>query len=72
MPLTLDETRSIEVSQHIQSKSGTPFDNAYRAALATEGAMYVQGFITFDRPTEPIEHAWIELGDTIVDPSLPI
>ncbi|MDZ8024630.1 MAG: hypothetical protein RMZ69_02635 [Nostoc sp. ChiQUE01a] len=76
----LDETLSIKVAQRINSRANTPFENAYKAALSTEGAKYVQGFLTFaGKPYRPIEHSWIELGDTssndslirIVDPTLP-
>ncbi|MBW4645565.1 MAG: hypothetical protein KME23_21695 [Goleter apudmare HA4340-LM2] len=68
----LDETLSIEISERIKSKASTPFDNAYKAALATEGAVYVQGFLVFaGQPYQPIEHSWIELGDSIIDPTLP-
>lgn len=68
----LDETLSIEISQQIKSKATAPFDNAYRAALATEGATYVQGFIVFaDYPAKLIEHSWLEQGDRLIDPTLP-
>ncbi|WP_373530085.1 hypothetical protein [Nostoc sp.] len=72
----LDETLSIKIAEGINSRASTPFDNAYKAALATEGAKYVQGFLAFaGKPYRPIEHGWIELGDAsdirIVDPTLP-
>ncbi|MBC1223807.1 hypothetical protein GNF10_01745 [Nostoc sp. UCD121] len=72
----LDETLSIETAERIKSRASTPFDNAYKAALSTEGARYVQGFLTFvGKPYRPIEHSWIELGDAsevrIIDPTLP-
>jgi len=72
----LDETLSIETAERISSRASTPFDNAYKAALSTEGARYVQGFLTFvGKPYRPIEHSWIELGDAsevrIIDPTLP-
>jgi hypothetical protein len=68
----LDETLSIELAKNIKSKASKPFDNAYKAALATEGAVYVQGFLVFaGKPYQPIEHGWIELGDSIIDPTLP-
>ncbi|BAZ30225.1 hypothetical protein NIES4074_26810 [Cylindrospermum sp. NIES-4074] len=68
----LDETLSITTAQSVKSKASTPFDNAYRAALATQGAKYVQGFLVFaGQPYKPIEHSWIELGDVIIDPTLP-
>ncbi|ARV59121.1 hypothetical protein BZZ01_11150 [Nostocales cyanobacterium HT-58-2] len=68
----LDEALSVEIAQRIKSKAKTPFDNAYKAALATEGAIYVQGFLAFaGKPYKPIEHGWIELENSIVDPTLP-
>lgn len=68
----LDEILSIEIAERIKSKAKKPFENAYRAALATEGAKYVQGFLVFaGQPYQPIEHGWIELSDRIVDPTLP-
>ena len=70
--MELDESGSLELSERIQSKPRSPFDNAYRAALATPGASYVQGFlVTKGKPGEPVEHGWIELDDRILDPSLP-
>jgi hypothetical protein len=80
MNKALDETLSIEVAESIKSKANQPFDNAYRAALATEGAKYVQGFLAVaEKPYQPIEHSWIELDDAsgddkfvrIIDPTLP-
>lgn len=71
MSKLLDETLSIEIAKRIKSKANDCFDNAYKAALLTEGAMYVQGFITFaGEPYSPIEYSWIELDDRIVDPTL--
>lgn len=72
MTKILDETLSREIAQNIDSKAQTPFDNAYKAAKLTQGAIYVQGFLAFPgNPYEPIEHSWIELEDRIVDPTLP-
>ncbi|MBC6433819.1 hypothetical protein FM036_25450 [Nostoc sp. HG1] len=72
----LDETLSIKIAESINSRASTPFDNAYKAALSTEGARYIQGFLAFaGKPYRPIEHGWIEIGDAsdvrIVDPTLP-
>ncbi len=68
----LDPTLSNEIAKKIKSKAKLPFDNAYRAALVTVGAKYVQGFLVFrGHPFQPIEHGWIELDDVIIDPSLP-
>ncbi|MBD2356740.1 hypothetical protein H6G41_19265 [Tolypothrix sp. FACHB-123] len=68
----LDAALSVEISQRIKSKAKKIFDNAYKAALATEKAKYVQGFLVFPgQPYRPVEHAWIELEESIVDPNLP-
>ena len=72
----LDETLSIKIAEQINSRASTPFDNAYKAALSTEGARYIQGFLAFaGKPYRPIEHGWIEIGDAsdvrIIDPTLP-
>ena len=68
----VDETLSMTIAKSIKSKASTPFENAYRAALVTEGAKYVQGFLVFPgHPYQPIEYSWIELSDRIVDPTLP-
>ncbi len=72
MTKPLDEAQSKEVAEQIKSKSRQPFDNAYRAALATQGSRYVQGFLVMTRkPRQPIEHGWIETDDRIIDPNLP-
>ncbi len=72
MSKLLDKVLSLEVAQTIKSKSKKPFDNAYKAALATENANYVQGFlVVIGKPFRPIEHAWIEVDDKIIDPNLP-
>lgn len=68
----LDEALSFEIADRIKSKVESSFDNAYRAALATKEANYVQGFLAFvGRPCLPMEHSWIEIGDRIIDPTLP-
>ncbi|RUR76189.1 hypothetical protein ACF3DV_22580 [Chlorogloeopsis fritschii PCC 9212] len=72
MNKSLDEALSIDIGARIKSKAKKPFDNAYKAALATEGAIYVQGFLVIKGASyQPVEHSWIELGDRIVDPTLP-
>lgn len=67
----LDEARSQELAQHVKSKTRAAFDNAYRGALATKTAMYVQGFLVIPGRRQPLEHAWLELDDCLIDPSLP-
>lgn len=68
----LDETRSVELCQQIKAKAATPFDNAHRAAIATPGSTYVQGFVVLaSQPVQVIEHGWLELEEQIVDPTLP-
>jgi hypothetical protein len=72
MSKPLDATLSTEIAKRIKSKAKNSFDNAYNAALVTEGATYVQGFLVFaGDPYKPIEHSWIELENCLVDPTLP-
>lgn len=72
MNKTLDEAQSLEIAQQIKSKAKTPFDNAYKAALATQNSTYVQGFLAMAGKGKKIkEHSWIEVGDRIIDPSFP-
>lgn len=72
MSKPLEPTLSIETAKHIKSKAQDPFNNAYKAALLTEGSTYVQGFLVFPgEPYAPIEHSWIELDSCLVDPTLP-
>ncbi len=72
MSKPLDVTLSLEIAKRINSKALASFDNAYKAALLTEGSTYVQGFLAFPgEPYIPIEHSWIELDERIVDPTLP-
>lgn len=68
----LDEAQSREIATRIKSKAKTCFDNACKAALAIEGALYVQGFLAVPgAPYKPIEYSWIELSERIVDPTFP-
>lgn len=72
MTKPLDATLSIEIAKRIKSKAKNPFDNAYNAALLTEGCFYVQGFLAVaGGPYQPIEHSWIELDNSLVDPTFP-
>lgn len=72
MSKALDEALSLEVAKQIGSKAKKPFDNAYKAALAVQGATYVQGFLAITgNPYRLVEHAWIEVDDRIIDPNLP-
>lgn len=80
MNKVLDETLSQEIATSIKSKANQPFDNAYKAVLATQGAKYVQGFLVVAKqPYQPIEYSWMELNDTsgdesvikIIDPTFP-
>lgn len=53
----LDEVRSIEIATPIKSKAKTCFENACKAALAIEGALYVQGFVAVPgAPYKPIDN----------------
>jgi hypothetical protein len=70
MDKPLDVERSLEIAKTIKSKAKSSFENAYKAALLTEGATYVQGFVVFEgSPFKPIEHGWLELDDRRIDPN---
>lgn len=72
MDKLLDEAGSREIAAQIKSKAKKPFDNAYKAVLHTEGAIYAQGFLVIKRkPYQLLEHAWIEIDSRILDPNLP-
>lgn len=72
MTKSLDTEASIELAQRIKSKAKDPFHNAYKAAVLTPTAKYVQGFLVFaGKPYKPIEHGWLELEDRIIDPTFP-
>lgn len=72
MDKTLDADRSRELAQSANSRAKAPFDNAYAAIVLVERSIYVQGFIAFSGdPYRPIEHAWLEVDDVILDPTLP-
>jgi hypothetical protein len=72
----MNKQLNVELSQQIakttKSKAKKPFDSAYKAALVTDNATYVQGFLVFSgQPFRPVEHAWIEVEDSIIDPTFP-
>lgn len=72
MSKLLDTTLSTEMATRIKSKGKNSFENAYNAALITEGARYVQGFlVVVGAPYKPIEHGWIEIENCLIDPTLP-
>ncbi|MEM9924430.1 MAG: hypothetical protein AAF915_11875 [Cyanobacteria bacterium P01_D01_bin.50] len=72
MDKLLDVAGSREIAAQIKSKAKKPFDNAYQAVLATEGAIYAQGFLVIkSKPYRLLEHAWIEIDSRILDPHLP-
>lgn len=72
MSKLLDTEHSIEVAKQINSQAKNCFDNTYKAALLIEDSIYVQGFLVFSgEPYVPVEYSWIELDESIVDPTLP-
>ncbi len=72
MVKTLDVAQSRELAKTSNSRSKASFDNAYAAIVLVEGAVYVQGFLAFPgEPYHTIEHAWLEVDDAILDPTLP-
>ena len=72
MDKPLDVEQSQAVAKQIKSKGKASFENAHRAALVTEDATYVQGFLVYEgSPFKPIEHSWLEVSDRLIDPSFP-
>ncbi len=67
-PLNVNLSR--EIAERIDSKATDCFNNAYQAALLTEGAIYVQGFlVSAIEPCILVEYGWIEFEEQIVDPT---
>ncbi|MBE9030886.1 hypothetical protein IQ266_14210 [filamentous cyanobacterium LEGE 11480] len=72
MAKTLDAAKSRELAQAAKCRSKAPFDNAYGAIMLVPDAVYVQGFLAFPgEPFRAIEHVWLEVEETILDPNLP-
>ncbi|NET91457.1 MAG: hypothetical protein F6K45_25815 [Kamptonema sp. SIO1D9] len=72
MDKVLNTELSEAIAQKIGKKNRNPFAKAYQATLVIEGAVYVQGFLVWQgEPYRPLECAWIELEDCLVDPNLP-
>ncbi len=68
----LDSDRSLEIAEQIKSQGKNSFENTYKAALSLDHALYVQGFLVWAGfPYKPIEHSWLEVEETIIDPTLP-
>lgn len=68
----LDEALSQEIAKRLKNKAQNSFENAYQAALELKDVLYVQGFLVMPgTPYKPIEHGWLELESSLVDPSLP-
>ena len=68
----VDEVRSHQVAERISSQVHQLFANAQQALQQFEQGYYVQGFLVISgNPYNPHEHAWVELGEAIIDPSLP-
>jgi hypothetical protein len=72
MSKSLDEAQSRELAQAASCRAKAPFDNAYAAIVQVADAVYVQGFLAVPgEPNRPIEHAWLEVGEMILDPTFP-
>jgi hypothetical protein len=68
-PLDAEQSRSLAAQLN---KHKTSYELAAEAVTQVEGALYVQGFVVYaGAPYHPVEHAWLELGDRLVDPWLP-
>ena len=72
MDKPLDVEQSKAVAKQIKSKGKASFENAHKAALVTEDATYIQGFLVYEgAPFMPIEHGWLEVSDRVIDPNFP-
>jgi hypothetical protein len=72
MPKSLDADRSRELAKAANCRTRAPFDNAYSAIALEPEALYVQGFLVCEgEPFQPVEHAWLELGERVIDPNFP-
>jgi hypothetical protein len=69
MDKAIDAAQSNAIAQQVKARD--PFNLTYQAALLLPEADYVQGFLAVRGEMQPREHAWLELGESIVDPSLP-
>ncbi len=69
MDKTLDVAQSQAIAQQVKGKD--PFNLAHQATLLLPGGDYVQGFLSVRGDAQPREHAWVELEEAIVDPTLP-
>ncbi len=80
MTKLLDEALSRELATRIKSKPKDYFKNAYQGLLnisqkgndTNNGATYVQGFLVMPgAPYKPLEYGWVELDQSILDPTFP-
>lgn len=64
---------NVEISAEITAKipkSRNCFERAYQAALLLKEASYTQGFLVLPtKPYRPIEYSWLELEESIIDPT---
>jgi hypothetical protein len=71
MDKELDIERSQALGQTMGAPAKQPWQKAYRAALSLPEAEYVQGFLVVPgAPFRPLEHAWLELENSRIDPNL--
>lgn len=72
-PAAKDQDESARVGRAIRARRGRCWFNARRAIMRLDeyaDAKYVEGLAVLDG-FYPIEHGWVVLGGTIIDPTLP-
>lgn len=62
---------SKQLSIQIEAKPAHCFANAIKALEFVPAAKYVEGYIVSSVSSKPNHHAWLELDDEIIDPSIP-
>jgi hypothetical protein len=72
-PTHKDVLGSLIVAQAIRAEVGQCYFNARRAILDLPDlfkARYIEGLAVREGYSDPFEHGWIVLGDTIIDPTI--
>jgi hypothetical protein len=68
--MTIDTQLSNELAKAIQSKRALCWWNAAFSVLRIENTLYVIGYILVKQSNRLYPHAWVEMNNSIVDPTL--
>lgn len=66
---TLNIERSKALAKKIRAQPQSCWNNAFRGMNKIPGALYVEGYMTYDNGFVT-EHGWLEDGDDIIDPTI--